>query len=254
MTSSRVRCLRPLSWTSSPSPKSESESPVTIVWIDGNQMRSLSSRPAYALMPNGHAPGAWKCPSLLPHAARRGPYSQCRARGRDQRRTSQPNRARCPRAACARGGRAAERRARGRGQSRRRRSPPRAARQEPRAGRTTGSRHRARSRRTKPAQATTAARSSQDAARANARRRDAVHAWGATLSDRASRTHPSSNYGHECRNGDGAEAVDTVARRITSRRPVAPCRRHLDLRGWRGPARDRGTLLRPVERDLLVGR
>jgi hypothetical protein len=33
---------------------------VTIALIDGSQrMRSLSSRPAYALMPKGHAPGAW---------------------------------------------------------------------------------------------------------------------------------------------------------------------------------------------------
>ena len=53
--------LAPPSWTSSPSPKSESESPVTIASIDGSQrMRSLSSRPAYAVMPNGHAPGPWK--------------------------------------------------------------------------------------------------------------------------------------------------------------------------------------------------
>src|SRR6476661_1249285 len=46
---------------SSPSPKSDSESPVTIALIEGNQrMRSLSSRPAYAWMPNGHSPGPWK--------------------------------------------------------------------------------------------------------------------------------------------------------------------------------------------------
>ncbi len=46
-TSSRVTCLRPPSWMLSPSPKSESESPVTIALIDGSQrMRSLSSRPA----------------------------------------------------------------------------------------------------------------------------------------------------------------------------------------------------------------
>src|SRR6185437_11567973 len=58
-TSSRVTCLRSPIQMLSPSPKSESESPVTIAPIDGSQrMRSLSSRPAYALMPNGHAPGA----------------------------------------------------------------------------------------------------------------------------------------------------------------------------------------------------
>src|SRR5215203_1406929 len=52
---------------SSPSPKSESESPVTIALIDGSQrMRSLSSRPAYAVIPNGHAPAPWKCPSPSP--------------------------------------------------------------------------------------------------------------------------------------------------------------------------------------------
>src|SRR5581483_7150217 len=62
-TSSRVTCVRPPSWMSSPSPKSESESPETMALIDGSQrMRSLSSRPAYAWMPNGHAPGPWKCP------------------------------------------------------------------------------------------------------------------------------------------------------------------------------------------------
>src|SRR5690348_3686282 len=45
-TSSRVTCLRPPSWTSSPLPKSESESPLTIALIEGNQrIRSLSSRP-----------------------------------------------------------------------------------------------------------------------------------------------------------------------------------------------------------------
>src|SRR5438067_3995237 len=52
---------------SRPSPKSESESPVTIPLIDGSQrMRSLSSRPGYAWMPNGHGPGPWNCPSPSP--------------------------------------------------------------------------------------------------------------------------------------------------------------------------------------------
>src|SRR5436190_8171263 len=65
--SSRVTCLRPPSWMSSPSPKSERESPVTITPVDGSQRtRSLSSRPAYAWIPNGHDPGPWKCPSPSP--------------------------------------------------------------------------------------------------------------------------------------------------------------------------------------------
>jgi hypothetical protein len=141
-TSSRVRCVRPPSWTSSPSPKSEIESPVTIVLIDGSQRRrSLFSRPAYALMPNGHAPGAWKCPLPYPRAARRGRHSPCHARGRGRRRTSQPSRARCLRAACESEGRADERRARGTEQSGRRRSRARANHGERTAGRTTGTRH-----------------------------------------------------------------------------------------------------------------
>ena len=45
--SSRVLCLRPPIWMSSPSPKSDSESPLTITLCHGIQrIRSLSSRPA----------------------------------------------------------------------------------------------------------------------------------------------------------------------------------------------------------------
>ena len=51
-----------------------SESPVATAPICGSQrMRSLSSRPAYAVMPNGHAPGPWKCPSPSPARDELGP-------------------------------------------------------------------------------------------------------------------------------------------------------------------------------------
>jgi hypothetical protein len=81
-TSSRVTCLRPPSWMSSPSPKSESESPVTIALIEGShRMRSLSSRPAYAWTPNGHAPGPWTCPSPSPARSQASPHSPLSAGG-----------------------------------------------------------------------------------------------------------------------------------------------------------------------------
>ena len=42
-------------------------------------------------MPNGQAPGPWKCPRLRPRATKQGPRSPCRARDRGRCRTSRPS-------------------------------------------------------------------------------------------------------------------------------------------------------------------
>ena len=122
-------------------------------------MRSLSSRPAYASMPNGHAPGPVKCPRLHPRAARQGHHSPCRARGRGRCRTSRPSPARCPPAACAPVGQVQGHRARDTAPSGRRRSRAHVARRERRADRTTRNRCRARSHKTRQPRATPPPRS-----------------------------------------------------------------------------------------------